>query len=278
MRKLREREPTVRERAIAAGLLLSIAGSVGFMVAYAKTASTQWEGLGLACVFGGLMIAALGWSRWIIPHEQVVDLRDTYPQPPEERAGMVDWWEHGASRVDRRKWLSRLLYAALGVFGIAALFPLGSLGPEPDGTLFHTRWKKDDRLQRHDGTFVRDGDLNDNAVVTVFPEGAIGDAQSMAVLIKLPDGLVSNAPHGYIVYSKVCTHAGCPVALYRSADHRLVCPCHQSAFDVTNNASVVSGPADHALPRLDIYIASDGYLRARGDFPQPVGPGFWEHS
>ncbi len=248
------------------------------MIAFAKQMSTQVEGGALACAFAGFMLAALGWSRWVIPHEQVVDLRDTYPQPLEERAGMVDWWEHGSAEVTRRKWLTRMLYTALGVFGIAALFPVGSLGPEPDDALFHTRWKRGVRLQRSDGALVRGGDLNDEAVVTVFPEGSIGDSQSMTVLIKLPDGLVQNAPQGYIAYSKMCTHAGCPVALYRSADHRLVCPCHQSAFDVTNDASVVSGPADHALPRLPIEIASDGYLRALGDFPSPVGPGFWEHS
>lgn len=278
MKQFREQEPTIRDRAIAAGLLLSIVGSVGFMIAYAKSMSTQWEGFALACVFGGLMIAALGWSQWILPYEKVVDLRDTYPQPVEERAGMVDWWEHSIAKIKRKKWLTGLLSLAFGAFGIAALFPVAALGPWPGDTLFHTKWKKGSRLQRADGSFVKDGDLNENAVVTVFPEGAIGDARSMAVLIKLSDGLVANAPHGYIVYSKVCTHAGCPVALYRSADHRLICPCHQSSFDVTNNASVISGPADHALPRLDIYIASDGYLRARGDFPDPVGPGFWEHS
>ena len=271
-------EPSIRERAIAAGLVLSMLGSAGFMLAFALQKSIQWEGFALACVFGGLMIAALGWSRWILPQEEVVDLRDTYPQPDEERAGMVNAWEHGAAATTRKTWLTRMLYGALGLFGLAALFPVGSLGPEPDDALFHTRWKKGDRLQRVDGSFVKASDLNNEATVTVFPEGSIGDSQSMTVLIKLPDGVVKDAPDGYIAYSKMCTHAGCPVALYRSADHRLICPCHQSAFDVTNNASVVSGPADHPLPRLPIEVAADGFLRATGDFPAPVGPGFWEHS
>lgn len=269
---------SVRDRAIAASLLLSMLGSIGFMVAYGKQESTQWQGFTLACVFGGFMLAALGWSRWIIPHEQVVDLRDTYPQPVEERAGMVEAWEHGIAQVNRKKWLTRMLYTALGLFGLAALFPVASLGPEPDDALFHTRWKRGVRLQRVDGSFVKVGDLDEDATVTVFPEGSIGDSQSMTVLIRLPGGLVQNAPQGYIAYSKMCTHAGCPVALYRAADHLLICPCHQSAFDVTDNAGVVSGPADHPLPRLPIEIASDGYLRATGDFPEPVGPGFWEHS
>lgn len=271
-------QPNVRERAIAGGLLLAIVGSVGFMVGYAKTASTQWEGFALALAFAGFMIAALGWSRWVLKQEQVVDLRDTYPQPVPERAQMVEAYEHGIAQVNRRTWLTRLLYAALGVFGIAAIFPVGSLGPEPDGALFHTRWKRGDRLQRPDGTLVKGADLNVDGVVTVFPENSIGDYRSMAVLIRLPDGLVQNAPNGLIVYSKACTHAGCPVALYRAADHRLICPCHQSAFDVTADAGVVSGPADHPLPRLPIEISADGYVRATGDFPSPVGPGFWEQS
>jgi ubiquinol-cytochrome c reductase iron-sulfur subunit len=269
---------SVRDRAIAASLLLAIVGSIGFMVAYAKDMSTQWQGFALTAVFAGFMLAALGWSRWIIPHEEVVDLRVTYPQPVEERTGMVDRWEHGAAEITRKKWLTRMLYAALGAFGIAALFPVGSLGPEPDDALFHTRWKRGIRLQRSDGSLIKTGDLNEDVAVTVFPEGSIGDSQSMTILVKLPDGLVKDAPQGYIAYSKMCTHAGCPVALYRSIDHRLICPCHQSAFEVTDNARVVSGPADHALPRLPIEIGPDGYLRATGDFPSPVGPGFWEES
>ncbi len=271
-------EPNVRERAIAAALLLSMAGSVGFMIAFAKQMSIQWEGFALAVVFAGFMIAALGWARWILTHEQVVDLRDTYPQPVEERAQMVEAYEHGIAQLTRRTWLTRMLYGAAGLFGLAALFPVGSLGPEPDDALFHTRWKRGMRLQRPDGSIVKAGDVNVDGVVTVFPEGSIGDSQSMTVLIRLPDGVGENTLDGLIAYSKMCTHAGCPVALYRSADHRLICPCHQSVFDVADNASVVTGPADHPLPRLPLELSADGYLRAGGDFPQPVGPGFWEHS
>lgn len=271
-------EPNIRERAVAGGLLLSILGSLGFMVAYWKQMSTQWEGFALAAAFGGFMLAALGWSRWILKHEQVVDLRDTYPQPREERAQMVESYEHGIAQVNRRTWLTRMLYTAFGVFGLAALFPLGSLGPEPDDALFHTRWKRGARLQRPDGSLVKADDVNVDGVVTVFPEGNIGDSQSMSVLIRLPDGLGSNTAGGLIAYSKMCTHAGCPVALYRSADHRLICPCHQSVFDAADNASVVSGPADRPLARLPIEVGDDGFVRATGDFTDAPGPGFWEHS
>ncbi len=268
----------IRKRAIASGLLLSILGSAGFMVAYAMQSSTQWEGFALAATFAGFMIAALGWSRWILKDEQVVDVRDTYPQPESERVQMEQAYEHGAIELTRSRWLTRMFYTALGFFGLAALFPVGSLGPEPDGKLFHTRWKPGSRLQRADGALVKVDDVNVDGIVTVFPEGNIGDSQSMTVLIRLPDGVGTNTLQGLVAYSKMCTHLGCPVALYRAADHRLICPCHQSAFDAADDANVIAGPADHPLPRLPLEISAEGYVQAAGDFPDPVGPGFWEHS
>jgi ubiquinol-cytochrome c reductase iron-sulfur subunit len=171
-----------------------------------------------------------------------------------------------------------MLFAAVGLFGLALLFPISSLGPEPDDTLFHTKWRRGSRLQRLDGTFVKKSDLNVGAMETVFPEGNLDDAQSVAMILRMPDGVGRDALNGYVAYSKVCTHAGCPVALYRAADQKLVCPCHQSVFDAANDAAVLAGPADHALPRLPLQVSDDGYVRADGDFPEPVGPGFWEHA
>ena len=171
-----------------------------------------------------------------------------------------------------------MMLAAVGLLGLAALFPIASLGPEPDDTLFHTKWRRGSRLQRLDGTFVKRSDLNVGAMETVFPEGNLDDAQSVAMILRMPDGIGRDALDGYIAYSKVCTHAGCPVALYRAADQKLVCPCHQSVFDAANDAAVLAGPADHALPRLPLQIGDDGYVRADGDFPEPVGPGFWERA
>ena len=169
----------------------------------------------------------------------------------------------------------RLLAVAGAAFVAALIVPIRSLGPAPGDTLFKTRWRKGARVARDDGTLVHVGDLNVGSAVTVFPEYALDDAQSQTMLIRLPGGL-ANGTQGYIAYSKVCTHAGCPVALYRAAAKQLLCPCHQSVFDVLSDGAVVSGPADHALPRLPLEIDSDGILRATGDYPQPVGPGFWE--
>jgi len=278
-----------RELAIAAAIGLAVFGSVWFMVEYATQKSAQMQGLGLVLAFAGFMFAALGWAKWILPKEQVIEERDVGVAPfdslslahgrsiPHDDKAIGDI-ERGVAQLNRRKWLTRMLLAAFGVFGVAALFPIASLGPAPDDTLFHTKWRRGLRLQRADGSFVKASDLEADSVATVFPEGNLDDAQSVALLLRLPDGVGQNALNGFIAYSKVCTHAGCPVALYRARDHQLVCPCHQSVFDAAADAAVLDGPADHALPRLPLQISDDGYVRADGDFPEPVGPGFWQRS
>ncbi len=75
-----------------------------------------------------------------------------------------------------------------------------------------------------------------------------------------------------VAYSKVCTHAGCPVALYRQQDNALFCPCHQSTFNPAAGAVPTFGPAARALPQLPLGIDEQGYLVALGDFQEPVGP------
>ena len=266
---------SAKERAIAAALVLAILGSLGFMMAYARNAGTQWEGAALAVALGGFLLAALGWAFWIVGDERVVDERDTYPSDESDRTDAVAEAQCAEAEVTRSGVLVKLLIGAFGVFGLAAIFPFRSLGPAPGSALFKTKWKRGDRMVREDGRAVREADLNVGSVVTVFPEGAVGDASSQTMLVRLPDGL-GQSVDGYVAYSKICTHAGCPVALYRAKEHELMCPCHQSIFDVVDAGKVVSGPADHALPQLPIEVGADGYLRAKGDFPVPVGPGFWE--
>jgi len=258
-------------------LTVAIVASAGFIAAYATGGSHVDEGIALTAACAAFATAALAWGSGILPREQVTDIRSDYPSAPPMRldeTAEVARVQHDLSRSGA---LLRLLYAALGLFGLALIVPLRSLGPSIDGTLFHTKWRKGSRVVREDGSAVRISDLNVNSVVTVFPQGAIGDPRSQAVLIRLP-GDLEPATQGYIVYSKVCTHAGCPVALYRAAARELMCPCHQSVFNVLANGAVVSGPADAPLPRLPIVLTGDGYLVAAGDFPEPVGPGFWERS
>jgi ubiquinol-cytochrome c reductase iron-sulfur subunit len=118
--------------------------------------------------------------------------------------------------------------------------------------------------------------------LTVFPEGHTGSADSQTVLIRVDTstlqplpGRESWSPDGYLAYSKICTHAGCPVGLYEQSSNSLFCPCHQSVFDVLEGAKPIAGPATRPLPQLPLEIGADGFLRAQGDYIEPVGPGFW---
>ncbi len=267
----------VKDRAIAATLLLAMLGAALFIVSYVLNGDRLYEGLSLALSAAGLCGAAVGWAFWILPEEQIEEARDEYPSDPWDRAAEDVEAESGIVDVTRKRLLTRMLYAALGLFGLALIVPIRSLGPGTIDSAFQTKWRKGMRMQREDGTFVKAGDLNVDSVATVFPEGAIGDAQSQTVLIRVSEDL-SGSANGYVAYSKVCTHAGCPVALYRTGAKQLMCPCHQSVFDVMRDGAVVSGPADHALPRLPIEVSADGYVRATADYPEPVGPGFWERS
>jgi ubiquinol-cytochrome c reductase iron-sulfur subunit len=264
-----------RELAIAAAMVLSIAGSVGFMFAYARNGGTQLEGLTLGIALIGLTLTALGWAFWILDREQTEDARDSFPSDEQDRAAAVAELEAGEAEVSRRGVLVNLLIAALGAFGLATLFPIRSLGPAPGKALFKTRWSAGALLVRDNGQPVHSADLDVDSAVTVFPQGAVGDSQSQAMLVRLPEGTGASVL-GYVAYSKLCTHAGCPVALYRAQTRQLLCPCHQSLFDAVDAGRVVSGPADHALPQLPIEVDERGFLRATGDFPSPVGPGFWE--
>ncbi|HEY1882021.1 MAG TPA: Rieske 2Fe-2S domain-containing protein [Candidatus Cybelea sp.] len=264
-----------KELGIAGALLIAVVASVLFIVVYFTAPDRLYEGLAIAIAAAALSLALAGWAFWILPFEHVVDAIETYPSPPGERAAEQTLAVADLRKIARPRFLVAMLVGALGSFAAALIVPIRSLGPAPDDQLFHTRWRPGKRLVREDGTPVHVDGLNVDSSVAIFPDGAIDDAQSQATLIRLPPDIGGTAA-GYVAYSRLCTHAGCPVALYRAAARELLCPCHQSVFDVVNEGAVLSGPADHALPRLPIEVGPDGILRARGDFPEPVGPGFWE--
>jgi ubiquinol-cytochrome c reductase iron-sulfur subunit len=133
---------------------------------------------------------------------------------------------------------------------------------------------------RADGSPVRPDELDVDGILTVFPESHTEEADSQTLLIHLPDdvepaGPADWAPEGFIAFSKICTHAGCPVGLYEAESKKLFCPCHQSVFNVVEGARPIEGPATRSLPQLPLAIDDSGYLVAQGDFEEPVGPGFW---
>jgi len=185
--------------------------------------------------------------------------------------------------ITRRRFLTRLLAGAGAILAAALVLPAFSLGPQPGTDLFRTAWRRGLRLVDSGNRPVRPGELVLDSVTTVFPQGFVGRADSQTLLIKvrpsdleLPTGREAWVPEGCVAYSKVCTHAGCPVGLYRAKEHLLLCPCHQSTFDVLRGAVPVFGPAARPLPQLPIEVDAEGYLAALGDFPDPIGPGFWD--
>ena len=177
----------------------------------------------------------------------------------------------------RRTFLSRMLMAAAGLLGIGLLAPVPSLGPSPGDTLRRTRWKQGTRLVTSDGAAVRPEQVAIGGLASIWPEGGIGHERSSVLLIRLqepaqPPTTTEWVVEDLVAYSKVCTHAGCPVALFRERDNALFCPCHQSTFDPGRGAIPTFGPAARALPQLPLGLDDDGYLVALGDFTEPVGP------
>jgi ubiquinol-cytochrome c reductase iron-sulfur subunit len=282
----RHRDPEAdrtASRRIAMLLLLSIAAGLGLVVLYALGGQVQLEGALVGIALGAMGFALILWGKHLFPHEVVTEEREPHESEVGERRIAEDLIEETGAGITRRRLLTRMLIGAAGAFGLALIFPIRSLGPSPGNSLFVTSWRKGKRLVDGTGAPVRVDTLPDSGVVTVFPEGHVGDPNAQAVLVRvaerlldLPRGRQDWAPSGNVCYSKLCTHAGCPVGLYLASYHQLQCPCHQSAFDVLDGASVVFGPAARPLPQLPIDADADGYLVAQGDFSGPVGPGFWD--
>jgi len=166
----------------------------------------------------------------------------------------------------------------------------GSLGPLPENALSTTFWRKGMRLMRDpELTPILASDVTVGSVFHVLPEGidksehVLEEKGKAAVLLmRLDPALITIAKErdwgheGIIAYSKICTHVGCPVALYEQQTHHLLCPCHQSTFDVTQDCKVIFGPAHRPLPQLKITVDTEGYLMADSPFREAVGPSFWE--
>jgi ubiquinol-cytochrome c reductase iron-sulfur subunit len=271
------------DRWVAISFVVSIASALGLFVVYLDGGQTQLEGVFLFLTLGGIGAGLLLWAKRLMPHiADETQPRHHGPLSETERGTAAETVLGGVDELRRRSFLSRLLLGAAGALGLALLFPIRSLGEAPGDTPFFTRWKKGSKLVDVEGNVVTSETLTTNSFTTVFPEGAVGSADSQAVLIRVPPELLqlppdraSGAPEGLVCYSKICTHAGCPLGLYLAQDHELRCPCHQSTFDVLDGANPVYGPAPRPLPQLLIEIDDEGTLRAKGDFTAPVGPSFW---
>ena len=276
------------DRVVALCFVLAIGAALGLFLVYVRGGNPQAEGTLLAVALGGVGVGLMMWAKRLMSgiHEETHSRRTTQPATEEQLQDASHAVEQGVVEIRRRRFLSRLLLGAAGALGLAALIPIRSLGRAPtSSSLFRTRWTSGARLVTIDGTPVTSSTLEVNSFTTVFPEGFAGSADSQTVLIRVPPDLLNlpsdrlaGAPDGLVAYSKVCTHAGCPLGLYLAETHELRCPCHQSTFNVLDGANPVYGPAPRPLPQLPIEIGDDGALRATGDFSGPVGPSFWEEA
>jgi ubiquinol-cytochrome c reductase iron-sulfur subunit len=267
---------------IALAFAASGLGSVGFALTYLLGGQTQLEGLSLAVALGGLGVGLGLWGKGLTPADTTEEEWEDPGAGPPERARFREHLVPEEHALPRHAFLLALLGGALGTLGLAALLPLRSLGPAPGRALFRTAWRPGVRLVTADGDPVRLGDLDVGGMRTVFPEGHTDAADSQTLLIRLESGRYRArrgrenwAPGDHVAFSKVCTHAGCPVGLYQPDRHRLICPCHQGTFDVLDGARPIFGPVPRPLPQLPLEVDGDGFLRAQADYDEPVGPGFW---
>ncbi|MGC1419599.1 MAG: Rieske 2Fe-2S domain-containing protein [Acidimicrobiales bacterium] len=285
------RHPAQVERVIAVCFVLGTLCVAGFGACYWINAKPWTLG---ATLGGGLTFLGIGlvaWGKYLMPQGPFVEERHVLANAQEDRDALAaSIVQRGGDVMKRRKVLGGLLGGGLGIFSVVALFPLlRSMGPLPKKTLDHTDWRKGSYAVDITGRRVHVGDLAVGSIVTVFPEGTQntdrGQAVDQTVLIRISNenfttrkGRETWGPKGYLAYSKLCTHLGCPVGLYEQELQVLVCPCHQSTFNVLNGAVPEFGPAPRPLPQLPLFVDASGFIRAQNGYDQPVGPGFWERS
>jgi ubiquinol-cytochrome c reductase iron-sulfur subunit len=252
-------------------------------------------GLGMAISLFFIGMGAIHWAKTLMPDTEVIAERHEFRSSDSDRKDFVDAVKSGAGAagLGRRSLIKRSLGAALGLSALSPLLLLRDLGPLPGKELEKTTWKSGTYLVTDPGNRrIKASDLEVGAVAQVLPEIAdpehrkLSDIAKDAVLLirlrpqefNLEADKLAMTHDGIIAFSKICSHMGCAVALYEQQTKHLLCPCHQSTFDVTRAAKVIFGPSARPLPQLDITIDQEGYLVARQPFSEPVGPSFWERN
>ncbi len=304
------------ERQVAALFGISTLFTLLFCVAYFTLdigdEPTVFLGLGASNVALGVTlgmsllligIGAIQWARKLMADTEMVEYRHPVGSSDEDKAESLAALEAGVneSGIGRRPLIRNSLLGAMAALGLPAIVALRDLGPLPGDKLFHTVWKKGMRVvQDVDGSPIKPGDMEVGQLVNGEPavffekdeeghhvyEGVelqVEKAKAAVIIVRMqPDdikpakGRENWGVEGILCFSKICTHVGCPISLWEQQTHHLLCPCHQSTFDLADNGRVIFGPAARAVPQLPMAVDSEGYLVATSDFTEPVGPSFWE--
>jgi ubiquinol-cytochrome c reductase iron-sulfur subunit len=303
-----ERAAKRSERTVALMFVVSMLATVGFIASYVVLPIDKsiylWPighisalnfalgttlGIALFCIGAG----AVHWARTLMSDVELADERHPIEAEPEVRAKVMEDFRQGAqeSALGRRSLIRKTMFGALALLPLSGVVLLRDLGPLPEDKLRHTAWKKGKLLiNENTGEPLRPEDVPVGSLAFARPEGLEPDshefnteiAKAALMLVRIePEDIKDKKSldwsyDGVLAYSKICTHVGCPVSLYEQQTHHVLCPCHQSTFDLADGARVLFGPAGHALPQLKISVNDDGFLQAQGDFAEPVGPAFWE--
>ncbi|MFE2215619.1 Rieske 2Fe-2S domain-containing protein [Streptomyces canus] len=303
-----ERAARRSERTVAMLFTVSMLATVGFIASYVGiphdksifvfpighiNALNFALGLTLGLALFAIGAGAVHWARTLMSDEEIADERHPIEASPEVREKVHADFKQGAkeSALGRRKLIRNTMFGALALFPLSGVMLLRDLGPLPGTKLRHTLWSKGKLLvNMNTNEPLRASDVAVGSLTFAKPEGLeehdeefqteIAKAALMIVRIQ-PDNIKDKrelewSHEGIVAYSKICTHVGCPISLYEQQTHHVLCPCHQSTFDLSDGARVIFGPAGHALPQLRIGVNDQGYLEALGDFDEPVGPAFWE--
>ena len=305
-----EKAEKAAEKKVAILFLLSALGVVLFVYSFIFIKEDSWFffpvlgdtnskqfgiGIGMAMSLFFIGMGAIQWARTLMPDTEVIAERHEMRSEDSDREDFVATVKErsGAAGLGRRSLIKRTLGLAVGLAGVTPLLMLRDLGPLPKKQLSTTSWAKGTRLVTDPGNRpIKPSDLEIGSVAQVLPQLAEGEERTLenvgkdAVLLirirpsefNLDAERLSWTHDGIIAFSKICSHMGCAVALYEQQTKHLLCPCHQSTFDVTRAAKVIFGPAARPLPQLAITVDSEGYLVAQQGFTEPVGPSFWERS
>ena len=281
------------ERLVVALFLIAALCGAAFPVVYAVNAiprQTQFLGLSLGLCFAFIAAACIVISKRLVVTEE---LDDDYgvPEHPEEQERVEQLVEESGDRITRKRLFVLAGGAAGTALGVALITPAASLGPVFDVSSFYkTPWRRGVRLVDELGNVFQAGDIEEGTFYTAFPQHADREQMGAPLVVvrlkpselRLPPERRGWAPGGILAYSKICTHAGCAINLYRKPTFAqveprpaLICPCHYSTFDPARAAKVIFGPAGRPLPQLPLLIAVSGELAAAGNFSGPVGPSWW---